>query len=85
MADEKLLTFPCDFPIKIMGKNNSEFRTAVTEIVNIHYAEKHQWDERASKDANYLAITVTVVAESQEQLDRLYQDLSMHELILMVL
>lgn len=41
--------------------------------------------ERPSRRDNYLSITVTVRAESREQIDSLYTELTAHEAILMVI
>jgi uncharacterized protein len=87
MSEETLLTFPCQFPIKVMGKNNIEFDLLVIEIVRRHIPELHEQavTTRPSKDANYLAVTVTVQATSKAQLDAIYQDLTNHPHVLMAL
>ena len=38
-----------------------------------------------SRNGNFLSVTVTIDAESQEQLDNIYNDLSNHEEILVAL
>jgi putative lipoic acid-binding regulatory protein len=30
---ESLLEFPCRFPIKVMGRNQGDFKSVVTEII----------------------------------------------------
>ena len=40
---------------------------------------------RESRNGNYLAVTVRVMAESREQMDRIYQDLVDHEHVTMAL
>jgi putative lipoic acid-binding regulatory protein len=40
---------------------------------------------RASREGNYLSLTVTVNAQSREQLDELYRDLCDHPMVAMVL
>jgi len=37
--EESLLTFPCEFPIKIMGKNHHGFHKAVIEILKNHLTD----------------------------------------------
>jgi uncharacterized protein len=87
MSDETLLEFPCQFAIKAMGKNNLEFDLLVIDIVRRHVPDFHEQSvsSRASKDANYLAVTVTIQASSKQQLDAIYQDLSGHPQVLMAL
>ncbi len=87
MSEAKALTFPCDFPLKIMGRAAPDFDLLVHAIVVRHVGAVAEGAlrVRASSGGNYLAVTVTVRAESQEQLDALYRELSAHERILMVL
>ncbi len=87
MTDETLLTFPCQFPIKVMGKVDIEFDLLVIELIRQHI-DNLDLDAvkcRPSKGGNYLAVTVTVTATSKQQLDAIYQTLSAHPLVLMAL
>ena len=73
-----LLEFPCTFPIKAMGKNTDDFEALVTDIVLAH---AELWPDQAirseaSKEGNYVSITAVIKAESQEQLDAIYQELT---------
>lgn len=87
MNDESLIKFPCDFPIKIMGDNCAEFEAEIIRIVRQHVPALGEGAvrQRQSGRGNYLAITVTVRAESKSQLDALYRALSACELAKMVL
>ncbi len=87
MSDETLLTFPCQFPIKVMGRSNLEFDLLVIDIVRRHAPDLHELavTTRPSKDGNYLAVTVFVQASSKHQLDAIYQDLTSHPQVLMAL
>ena len=84
---ESLLTFPCVFPIKVMGRRQDEFAQVVTEIVLRHAPDFHPEtiEMRSSKQARYLSLTVTINAKSREQLDALYSELSKHPMVTMVL
>jgi putative lipoic acid-binding regulatory protein len=84
---ESLLTFPCVFPLKVMGRREDGFAQVGTEIVQRHAEDFHPGtlEMRASKNARYLSLTVTINARSREQLDGLYQELSKHPMVLMVL
>jgi uncharacterized protein len=85
--DESLLTFPCVFPIKVMGRREDGFAQTVVEIVQRHAADFHAgtMEMRSSKNARYLSLTVTLNARSREQLDALYSELSRHPMVIMVL
>lgn len=88
MSEEtQLLEFPCRFPIKAMGRNNGNFETLVTGIVLTH-AELYSGQEvtiNESGAGNFLSVTVTIEAQSREQLDRIYMDLTACEQVLMAL
>ncbi len=84
---EALLTFPCVFPLKVMGRREDGFAQAVTDVVLRHVPDFHPQtlEMRTSKNARYLSLTVTINARSQEQLDALYTELSKHPMVMMVL
>ena len=87
MENESLLEFPCDFPVKIVGRAGEDFEDLALAIVTRHAPgfDRARAYSRLSRDGNFVAITCTIVARSQEQLDRLYQELSDHNLVLMAL
>ncbi|MDF1828070.1 MAG: DUF493 domain-containing protein [Legionellaceae bacterium] len=85
--DTRLLKFPCDFPIKIMGKATDAFKRDIFAILKKHYPALNTdtIQLNASKNGNFIAISATVLAQDQPSLDALYQDLSQHPDIKMVL
>ncbi|MBS0003577.1 MAG: DUF493 domain-containing protein [Thioalkalivibrio sp.] len=74
---ETLLDFPCRFPIKVMGEAREEFFEAVEACIARHVPEPDTVDvrHRESSAGNYVGVTVTLTATSQEQLDGLYRAL----------
>jgi len=82
-----LIDYPCEFPIKIMGKNEEEFTKSILMIVNRHIPnfDDKSTETKASKENKYLSLTCTVHVVSQSQLDALYQELCDHPLVLMAL
>ena len=84
-ADESLLKFPADLPIKVFGRNDGDFRAAVRSIFEKHFRTAYSIVEQESKQGTYVSLTVTVRAESRAQADAVYRDLVAHELILMAL
>ncbi len=82
-----IMTFPCEFPLKAFGKNTDDFETLIVAIVRRHvpHLEDHAVTSRLSGGGAYRAVTATFTAHSREQLDALYQELSSHEQVLMVL
>ena len=85
--NKPVIEFPCEFPIKVMGKSHADFQTCVNSIFTRHVTDfnEKQVKIRPSGKGNYFAITVTIQAQSQEQLDNIYIELSAHELVLMAL
>jgi putative lipoic acid-binding regulatory protein len=84
---ESLLTFPCVFPIKVMGRREDGFAQAVSEVVLRHAPDFHPdtLEMRTSTNGRYLSVTATLNARSREQLDALYTELSKHPMVIMVL
>ena len=82
--DDSLFDFPCEFPIKAMGKSCPELEVAVLEIMRRHVPDLGEGavKTRESRKGNYVSITVTINARSREQLDAIYMDLTACELIL---
>ena len=87
MTQKTLIEFPCYFPIKIIGNNSSTFLEEVRQITGTHFPNFKQdtLTYKISKDANYIAITVTVFAENQRMLDAFYRAITEHPEIKMVL
>jgi putative lipoic acid-binding regulatory protein len=83
---DTLIEFPTAFPIKALGRDVPDFHSAVLEVIATHARFNPDSDVKvqASSKGNFISITVTLHAESQEQLDTIYQSLHDHELVLMV-
>jgi putative lipoic acid-binding regulatory protein len=86
-AEESLITYPSDFPIKIMGAMQDDFASTMVELVQRHDPDFHagKMEMRPSSKGTYLSLTVTVRATSREQLDNLYRALSSHPMVKVVL
>lgn len=84
---QALWNFPCAFPIKIMGEAHADLSRTVVEIVQRHAPDFAAGDieQRASRSARFLSLTCTITAQSREQLDNLYRELSAHPLVKVVL
>lgn len=76
--NESLLEFPCQFPIKALGRANESFDSYVVQIVRKHVPDIFEGavQSRLSRAGKYVSVTVTIQASSQAQLDAIYQDLS---------
>lgn len=88
MADQDtLLTFPCEFPIKAMGRAGADFDAVVVEIVRRHAGDLREGavTVRASSGGKYQSVTVVIEATSRAQLDAIYLDLNACDQVMMVL
>jgi hypothetical protein len=84
---ETLLEFPCKFPVKAMGRNEEGFEALVTKII-LNHAEMFAAEAvttNLSSTGKYLSITISIEAVSKAQLDRIYQDLTDCEQVLVAL
>ena len=84
---KQLIEFPCDLSIKVLGKDCPNFLNSVSEIMRSHsqvYSEK-KCKKNKSKKGNYISITCDVYVKSQNELDKIYIDLSKNKNILFVL
>jgi putative lipoic acid-binding regulatory protein len=87
MNATQTLQFPCDISIKAMGRADPHFDALVVEIVRRHVTDLSEGAvrTRTSGQGYYLAVTVTVRAQSRDQMDAIYRDLSAHEQVLVAL
>jgi putative lipoic acid-binding regulatory protein len=85
--EQTLLSYPTDFPIKVMGRKEARFAHTVVSIVRRHAPDfdAATMELRPSRQGNYLSVTCTIRAQSREQLDALYKDLCDHPSVVMVL
>jgi len=86
MTRETIIEFPTEFPIKAMGRDTPEFKNTVIELITVHAEFDQQANVKiqSSNKGNFISVTVTFTAESQDQLDKIYQSLHDHDLVLMV-
>jgi putative lipoic acid-binding regulatory protein len=84
---ETLFEFPCDYPIKVMGRMEPDFDSLVVELVRRHAPDLREGavSSRPSKGGKWISVTVILRAESKSQLDAIYLDLTAHEKVVMAL
>jgi uncharacterized protein len=82
-----LIEYPCDFPIKVLGRTQAGFAQTVLDIVRAHAPDFDgtSMDMKTSKQGKYLSVTCVVRANSRQQLDALYRALCDHPMVVMVL
>ena len=84
---ETLLQFPCSFPIKMMGRADAGFGDIAIHLIERHVGEisKDRIQTTTSRNGNFVSVTITIDAQSQQQLDKIYNDLSKQEDVLVAL
>lgn len=84
---DSLIEYPSQFPIIAMGAKVDGLVHAVTSLAQQYDPtfDASTVELRDSRAGNYLGVTVTITATSREQLDQLYQALTSHPLVKVVL
>ncbi len=81
------LAFPCEFPLKVIGKDEDDFFEFVLEVVSHHVPGLpfESFTSRHSGGGKYLSVSVTFIAGSRAQVDALYTELGSHPRVLVAL
>jgi uncharacterized protein len=87
VSEATIQEFPCEFPIKVMGRHDSNLRSLTQAIIERHAGviSDSSVRTRTSADGNFLALTYHVLASSREQLDDIYRELTACTSVLMAL
>jgi putative lipoic acid-binding regulatory protein len=87
MTETAIQEFPSEFPIKVMGRHDSNLRALTQAIIERHAGPMPESSvrTRTSADGNFLALTYLVIASSREQLDAIYRELTACKSVLMAL
>lgn len=82
-----LMQFPMSFPVKIMGQNNPAFPGIIRDLTVHHFPDfdSSTFGISYSRTKKYMALTVTVNAQSKDQLDDFYRVLTSHPMVKVVL
>ena len=86
-AEETLIEFPTNFPIKVMGETHDDFTAEITKVIQAHWSEfdTHLIEIRGSSNGKYLSLTCLVYVTSKPQLDDIYRSLTAHPMVKVVL
>lgn len=71
------IEFPCEYPIKVLGRSSDTFESSVLEVFERH-APGFDQDSvalKASSKGTFSSLTVVITATGREQLDALHRDL----------
>ena len=85
--DEVKITFPCLYPIKVMGPDVDDYSSHVVAIIKNHAPDltEDSITFRPSRHGKYLAVNVIIMATGIEQLQAIHKDLKDSGRVSMVL
>ena len=85
--NDPVVEYPIDFPLKVIGVDEMDFEPFVVEIVRRHVPDLLEENiiSRLSSGNRYRSVSFQFIAESRAQVDALYDELSDHERVLMIL
>ena len=83
----QLLTFPCEFNLKIFGKAESNLEIIILPILTkyVDDLKEGSLSTKESKNNKFISITVSFQANSKEQLDNIYREITKHPDVIMAL
>jgi len=81
------IEFPCDYPIKVLGRRVEVFEAVILEVFERHAPgfDRDSIALRDSRKGTFVAMTVVITATGPGQLDALHRDLRATGLVQMVL
>lgn len=87
MTDEPKITYPCDYPIKVVGNVQPEFHDEVFNAVVRHdpTMTTAKVSQKTSRKGNFISISFMLTATSEQQLQALFDDLKQIPAVRLVL
>ena len=75
--DPPKIEFPCDYPIKVLGRSDEDYVSVIFEVFERHSPgfDRSTVSMRASGKGTFTAITITIIATGPDQLSALHEDL----------
>jgi putative lipoic acid-binding regulatory protein len=87
VAEPPKIEFPCDYPVKVLGRQVPEFESAILEIFERHdpALSRDRVTMRPSREGTFVSLTVFITATGKPQLEALHRDLMATGLVQMVI
>lgn len=82
---DALMGFPCEYTIKVLGREAPDFAEWVLAVVSRHATVTGEVDARPSRAGRFVSINVSFIAESQGQLERMHAELQAGERVALIL
>ena len=86
-GDETRISYPCDYPIKVVGDVRAEFHREVFDVVFRHdpTLTTERVSQKTSRKGNFISISFMLQAHSEAQIQALFEDLKQIESVRLVL
>ena len=77
MAEDNTISFPCVYPIKVIGSDTDQFATQVFEIIARHdtTVDASKVSEKTSQSGKYRSLTVELFATGEPQIRTIFDAL----------
>ena len=87
VRSDATIEFPCNFPIKIIGRNTDNLMELVISVIRAHVPgfQAQSITSRESGQGKYVSVTVVLRATDKSILNKIYRDLSSNQKVIMVL
>ena len=79
------MEFPCEYTIKVLGRESPDFADWVVTVVQLHCGTCSEADARPSRGGNFLAVNVSFTAESLDQLHAVHAELQASDRVTLIL
>ena len=87
MTDAPIITYPCEYPIKVVGNVRPNFHDEVFNVVVRHDPTMNtvKVSQKTSRKGNFISISFMLTATSEQQIKALFDDLKQIPSVQMVL
>ena len=77
MSEDNTISFPCVYPIKVIGADTDQFATQVLEIITTHDAtvDASKVSEKTSQSGKYRSLTVELFATGEPHIQTIFEAL----------
>ena len=86
-ADDEMFNFPCDIPIKVMGRAVDDFKSLAVSLVRKHCEDPQESEviTRLSNRGKYMSVTIKIKVKNRQHLDNILLELTSNPRVLFVL
>ena len=86
-ADPPKIEFPCDYPVKVLGRSGDDFESVIFEVFDFHAPgfSRESVTTNVSRKGTFSSVTITITATGVDQLDALHKSLLATGIVKMVI